>query len=138
MNLFFEYLFCRHYWWFSQIALDRKYIDPTFHSILAMSVIHGWCIIPIYNLFYLFLYKSYYVDNIFGVKVNPYLFIGIIVTLIDFIYFNRKRRTVLWEQFKKMSKKEKRRKDIIVIVIVIIIIIINVSITVLFRSQNLK
>ena len=131
MNLFFEYLFCRHYWWFSQVVLERKYIDPVFHSILAMSVIHGWCIIPIYNLFYLFLYKSYYIDNILG--INSYLFIGVIVTLIDFIYFNRKRRTALWEQFKKIPKKEKRRKDII-----IIIIIINVSITILFRSQNLK
>ena len=136
MNLFFEYLFCRCYWWFSQIVLERKYIDHRYHSVIGLALFQTYSIVPLYALMNVLFLKSFHLAKIFG--INPFLIIGIVVAIIDFIYFNKKRCTVLWKQFKKIPKKEKKKKDIYCILYITIIIIVNTILFIYFRFQNLK
>ena len=40
---FFEYLFCRLYWWNTEVIKEK--VTPLFYSILGLSVFHTYTII---------------------------------------------------------------------------------------------
>lgn len=132
MNIF-EYLFCRLYWWNTQIIKERAV--PIFYSVTGLSVFQQFTIIPIYGLIYLLLYKSYYLEDILGV-VNPFLLIGLVIFLINICYFRKNKTEMLLKKFKKIPQIEKRRKDIVCVIYIILIIIINIIVAAYFRSHN--
>ena len=130
---FFEYLFCRLYWWNTEIIKEKNI--PVFYSIVGLAVFHGFSIIPILETLYVWVFDSYYIkETFFG--LSPYLTVGIIVLIIDFIYF-RKKQSVLYKQFTKIPKQEKKRMDILCITYIASIIIVNVLFTIYFRSKNI-
>lgn len=131
---FFEYLFCRLYWWNTQIIKEN--VVPVFYSITGLSVFQGFSIIPLYSLLHLFITKSFLFGRLFG--LNPFLIIGIVVLLIDFLYFRKPKYEVLLKKFKKISKEEKRKKDILCIIYIVSIIVANILLMVYFRAHNVK
>ena len=131
---FFEYLFCRLYWWNTQIIKEK--VTPISYSIAGLSVFHGFTIIPFYGIIYVFLFKSYHIKDILG--IDPFLIIGVIVLLIDFIYFKKSRYIVLLKKFDKIPKEQKKKLDILCIVYIATIIVVNVLLTIWFRSHNVS
>ncbi len=131
---FFEYLFCRLYWWNTKIIKEN--VTPVLYSITGLSVFHGFTIIPFYGIIYVYLFKSYYIEDILG--VNPFLIIGIIVLIIDYLYFKKPRYKVLLKKFEKIPKEEKKKKDILCIIYIATIIIVNILLTIYFRAHNVK
>jgi hypothetical protein len=129
---FFEYLFCRLYWWNTQIIKEKDI--PVVYSITGLSVFHGFSIIPLYGLMHIFIFKSFYINDILG--IDSFLLIGIIVFLIDYLYFKPKY-PVLLKKFEKIPKEQKKKKDILCIVYIVTIIVVNVLFTIYFRSKNL-
>jgi len=130
---FFEYLFCRLYWWNTEIIKEKNM--PVYYSIMGLSVFHGFSIIPIFDTLYVWIYNSYYIKDIFF-GLDTYLTIGIITLVIDFLYF-RNKQGVLYKQFKKIPKHKKKKMDILCITYIASIIIINILFTIYFRSKNL-
>ena len=129
---FFEYLFCRLYWWNTEIVKEKEI--PVYYSIMGISVFHGFSILPIFDVLYVWIFDSYYIENIlFG--LDTYLVIGVIVLEIDFLYF-RNKQTVLYKQFKKIPKQKKKRMDILCIIYIVSIIVVNTLFTIYFRSKN--
>ena len=47
---FFEYLFCRLYWWNTKIVKEKEM--PVYYSIMGISVFHGFSVIPIFGILY--------------------------------------------------------------------------------------
>lgn len=129
---FFEYLFCRLYWWNTQIIKEKDI--PSVYSIFGLSVFQGFSIIPLYDVIYIYIYKSFYIKDILG--VNSYLIIGIIVLMIDFAYFRKSKYEILLEKFQKLLKEQKRKKDILCIIYILTIIVVNVLLTIYFRAHN--
>lgn len=130
---FFEYLFCRLYWWNTEIIKEKNM--PVYYSIMGLSVFHGFSIIPIFGFLYVLIFGSYYIKNtVFG--LNPFFIIGIITLVIDFLYFRNKQST-LYKQFKKIPKQKKKRKDILCIIYIASIIVVNILSMLYFRSKNL-
>jgi len=130
--IFFEYLFCRLYWWNTQIVKEKDI--PVFYSIVGLAAFHGFSIIPIFGFLYVLIFDSYYIkDTVFG--LSPFLIIGIITLVIDFLYF-RNKQSILYKQFKKIPKQKKKRKDILCIIYIASIIIVNIFAFIYFRSKN--
>jgi hypothetical protein len=131
---FFEYLFCRLYWWNTQIIKEKEI--PIFYSTTGLSVFQGFTIIPLYSVMKVWITESFLIGEIFG--LSPFLIIGIIIFTIDFFYFSKKRHAKLYHQFNKMKKQEKKKKDILCISYIIVIIVVNVLFFIYFRAQNIK
>jgi len=131
---FFEYLFCRLYWWNTRIIKEN--VIPSFYSITGLSVFQGFTIIPFYGIIYVFLFKSYYIKDMLG--INPFLIIGVIVFLINFMYFRKSKYNALLKKFDKIPKEKKKKMDIISIVYIATIILVNVLLTIWFRSHNVN
>ena len=131
---FFEYLFCRLYWWYTQIIKEKDV--PFSYSIIGLSVFQGFTVIPFYGIAYVHLFKSYYVKDILG--INPLLIIMLIVIGINCLYFKKPRYIDLLKKFDKISKAKKKKMDIFCIVYIVAIIVINVLITIWFRSHNVS
>ena len=130
---FFEYLFCRLYWWNTKIVKEKEM--PVYYSIMGISVFHGFSVIPIFDVLYLWIFNSYHIEKfIFG--LNRYLTIGVVALGIDFLYF-RNKQTVLYKQFKKIPKQKKKRMDILCIIYIASIIVVNTLSMFYFRSKNL-
>ena len=115
---FFEYLFCRLYWWNTEVIKERS--TPVFRSIVGLAVFHGFSAIPIFGVLYVLIYNSYYIDKTF-LGMSPFLIIVIIAMIINFLYFRKKQR-VLYKQFKNIPKQEKKRKDVLCIIYIVSII----------------
>lgn len=130
---FFEYLYCRLYWWNTEVIKERN--TPVFRSIVGLAVFHGFSVIPIFGVLYLLIYNSYYIDKTFF-GLSPFLIIVIIAMIINFLYF-RKKQIVLYKQFKNIPKQEKKSKDVLCIIYIVSIIIVNTFFVVYFRSKNL-
>ncbi len=97
---FFEYLFCRLYWWNTKIVKEKEM--PVYYSIMGISVFHGFSVIPIFDVLYLWIFNSYHIEKfIFG--LNPYLTIGVVALGIDSFYF-RNKQPILYKQFKMIPK----------------------------------
>jgi len=130
--IFFEYLFCRLYWWNTEIIKEKN--TPVFYSIAGLSVFHTYTIVPLYSIIYVLIYKTYFLEEI--LTLSPFVIINIIVFIIDFIYFKNKQ-SVLYKRFKEISKQEKKRKDVFCIIYIVSIIIVNVLISNYLRSKNM-
>ena len=130
---FFEYLYCRLYWW--NTVVIKEEVTPLFYSILGLSVFHTYTIVPLYCILYVLIYDSFYLEDI--LNLSPFVIINIIFFITDLIFFRNKQR-VLYKQFKKIPKQEKKRKDIFCIIYIASIIIVNICIMTYFRSKNLK
>ena len=129
---FFEYLFCRLYWWNTKIVKEKEM--PVYYSIMGISVFHGFSVIPIFDVLYLWIFNSYHIEKfIFG--LNPYLTIGVVALGIDFFYF-RNKQPILYKQFKKIPKQKKKRMDVLCIIYIVSIIVVNTLFTIYFRSKN--
>ena len=129
---FFEYLFCRLYWWNTEVIKEK--VTPLFYSILGLSVFHTYTIVPLYNIAFVLIYKTYYLEEILA--LSPYFIINIIFFIIDLIFFRNKQR-VLYKQFIKIPKQEKKRKDVLCIIYIAGIIVVNTFFVAYFRSKNL-
>ncbi len=129
---FFEYLFCRLYWW-NTVVIKEK-VTPLFYSILGLSVFHTYTIVPLYCILYVLIYDSFYLEDI--LNLSPFVIINIIFFIIDLIFFRNKQR-VLYKRFKEISKQEKKRKDVLCIVYITSIIVVNTFFLLYFRSKNL-
>ena len=46
---FFEYLYCRLYWWNTEVIKEKEM--PVYYSIMGISVFHGFSILPIFLTF---------------------------------------------------------------------------------------
>ncbi len=130
---FFEYLFCRLYWWNTKIIKEK--VTPTSYSISGLAMFHTLSIIPAYSFLYVLLFKSFYIKDILG--INPFLIIGIISFILNYLYFRKQKYTVLLKKFEKIPKEKKKKRDILCIVYIISIIVINVICFNYFRSKNL-
>ena len=130
---FFEYLYCRLYWWNTEVIKERS--TPVFRSIVGLAVFHGFSVIPIFGVLYLLIYNSYYIDKTF-LGMSPFLIIVIIAMIINFLYFRKKQR-VLYKQFIKIPKQEKKSKDVLCIIYIAGIIVVNTFFVAYFRSKNL-
>ena len=129
---FFEYLFCRLYWW--NTVVIKEEVTPLFYSILGLSVFHTYTIVPLYCILYVLIYDSFYLEDI--LNLSPFVIINIIFFIIDLIFFRNKQR-VLYKQFIKIPKQEKKRKDVLCIVYITSIIVVNTFFLLYFRSKNL-
>ena len=129
---FFEYLFCRLYWWNTKIVKEKEM--PVYYSIMGISVFHGFSILPVFDILYVWIFDSYYIENIFF-GLDTYLVIGVIVLAIDFLYF-RNKQPILYKQFKKIPKQKKKRKDVLCIIYIAGIIVVNTLFMFYFRSKN--
>ncbi len=128
---FFEYLFCRLYWWNTEIIKEK--VTPLFYSILGLSVFHTYTIVPLYNIAFVLIYKTYYLEEILA--LSPYFIINIIFFIIDLIYF-RNKQPILYKQFKKIPKQKKTRMDVWCIIYIVSIIVVNTLFMFYFRSKN--
>ena len=129
---FFEYLFCRLYWW--NTVVIKEEVTPLFYSILGLSVFHTYTIVPLYCILYVLIYDSFYLEDI--LNLSPFVIINIIFFITDLIFFRNKQR-VLYKRFKEISKQEKKRKDVLCIVYITSIIVVNTFFLLYFRSKNL-
>lgn len=129
---FFEYLYCRLYWWNTEKIKEKN--TPVFYSIAGLSVFHTYTIVPLYSIIFVLIYKTYSLEEI--LTLSPFVIINIIVFIIDFIYFKNKQ-SVLYKRFKEISKQEKKRKDVFCIIYIVSIIIVNVLISNYLRSKNM-
>jgi hypothetical protein len=73
--IFFEYLFCRLYWWNTEIIKEKN--TPVFYSIAGLSVFHTYTIVPLYSIIYVLIYKTYFLEEI--LTLSPFVIINIIV-----------------------------------------------------------
>jgi len=129
---FFEYLFCRLYWWNTKIVKEKEM--PVYYSIMGISVFHGFSVIPIFDVLYLWIFNSYHIEKfIFG--LNPYLTIGVVALGIDSFYF-RNKQPILYKQFKMIPKQKKKRMDVLCIIYIASIIVVNTLFMFYFRSKN--
>ena len=128
---FFEYLFCRLYWW--NTVVIKEEVTPLFYSILGLSVFHTYTIVPLYNIAFVLIYKTYYLEEILA--LSPYFIINIIFFIIDLIYF-RNKQPILYKQFKKIPKQKKTRMDVWCIIYIVSIIVVNTLFMFYFRSKN--
>jgi len=103
---FFEYLFCRLYWWNTKIIKEN--VAPIMYSISGLSMFQTLSVFPLYCIFYVFLFKSYYISGTLG--FNPFLVIGVIVIVINILYFNKFRKyPVLLKNSIKFPKKRRKK-----------------------------
>ncbi len=130
---FFEYLFCRLYWWNTKIIKEKDI--PSFYSIIGISVFQTYTIVPLFCVLYVFIYDSFYIKDI--LTLSPFFIINTVMAFIDYFYFNR-RQSELYKQFVKIPQQNKRRKDLLCILYIISIIIINVLFFIYFRSKNVS
>jgi len=111
--IFFEYLFCRLHWISTEIVKEKD--TPRAASIFGLSAYQGFTIVPLYDITYVFLFKSHYIEDVLG--INPYLIIGVIVLVINIFYFNYKSKyAVLLEKFKNMPIRKRKKRDILCII----------------------
>lgn len=130
---FFEYLFCRLYWWNTQIIKEN--VVPVYYSALGLSGFQMLSMIPLYDIVYIYVYKSFYIQDILG--INPYLIIVALFLVINLLYFQKSKYEVLFKIFSKIPQKKKKKKDIWCIVYIVMLIIINVLFTAYIRRQNM-
>ena len=130
---FFEYIFCRLYWWNTQIIKEK--VTPTSYSISGLAMFHTLSVFPIFDIIYVFLFRSFHIEKILG--IHPFFIIAVIIFILNYLYFRKKKCTALLKQFEKIPKEQKRKKDILCIVYIATIIIVNVLFTIYFRKQNL-
>ena len=128
---FFEYLFCRLYWWNTEVIKEE--VTPLFYSILGLSVFHTYTIVPLYCILYVLIYDSFYLEDI--LNLSPFVIINIIFFIIDLIYF-RNKQPILYKQFKKIPKQKKKRMDALCIIYIASIIVVNTLFMFYFRSKN--
>ena len=134
---FFEYLFCRLYWWYTQIIKEKDV--PFSYSIIGLSVFQTYSIFPLYAVIYLLLFNSYRVGYLFdNVNINICLLFNVIMIVVDLIYLKKPKYKLLLKTFDKIPKAKKKKMDICCIVYIIAIIVINVLITIWFRSHNVS
>ena len=75
---FFEYLFCRLYWWNTKIVKEKEM--PVYYSIMGISVFHGFSVIPIFGILYVLIFDSFYIKDTaigldpFLIQIKPFLF----------------------------------------------------------------
>jgi len=130
---FFEYLFCRLYWWNTKII--KESVVPIFYSRLGLAGFLGFTIVPFYGVIYVLLFKSYYVEDILG--ISPFVIIIAIVFVINVLYFSKYRCPILLKKFEKIPKEKKKKLDVLCIVYIATIIVVNVLFTIYFRGKNL-
>ena len=132
---FFEYLFCRLYWWFTVVIKEKDI--PVGSSVIGLSGFLLFSLVPFINVLYVLLYDSYKVnDNPLG--NNLYFAIILVIILINYFYFNKQRYKKLLLAFDKISKKEKKKKDIYCIIYIVSLIVVNTLLVAYFRSKNLQ
>ena len=132
---FFEYLFCRLHWWFTQIIKEKDKDVVIFYTKNGLSMFHTLTIFPVYCILYVLLFDSYHIGGTLG--INPFLIIFIVVAFINYLYFRKSKYPALLKKFDKIPKGQKKRKDILCIVYIATIIVVNVLVTIYFRSKNL-
>jgi hypothetical protein len=130
---FFEYLFCRLYWWNTKIIKEKNI--PFAYSISGLAMFHTLNVFPIYCILYVLLFDSYRIGGTLG--INPFLTIGVIVIFINCLYFKKPKYPVLLKKFEKIPTKKKKKMDILCIVYIVTIIVVNVLFFIYFRSKNL-
>ena len=81
---FFEYFFCRFYWWNTEVIKEK--VTPLFYSILGLSVFHTYTIVPLYCILYVLIYDSFYLEDI--LNLSPFVIINIIFFITDLIFFS--------------------------------------------------
>lgn len=119
------------YWW--NTVVIKEEVTPLFYSILGLSVFHTYTIVPLYNIAFVLIYKTYYLEEILA--LSPYFIINIIFFIIDLIYF-RNKQPILYKQFKKIPKQKKTRMDVWCIIYIVSIIVVNTLFMFYFRSKN--
>lgn len=129
---FFEYLFCRLYWWNTHIIKEN--IVPIFYATIGLTVFQSFSLIPLYDYIYVYLYKSFNIRDVWGIR--PYYIICTSVLLINYIYFRRARYTVLFQKFKGFPEKEKKKRDIYCVIYIILIFIVNILTSIYFRQHT--
>ena len=130
---FFEYLFCRLYWWNTQIIKEKDI--PIVYSISGLAMFQTLSIFPIYCILYVLLFDSYHIKGTIG--LNPFLIIGIIIIFINYLYFRKPKYPILLKKFKDIPKEQKRKKDILCIIYIVSLLVVNVLFFIYFRSKNL-
>jgi len=130
---FFEYLFCRLYWWNTKII--KEDVVPIYYSRLGLAVFQGFTIIPFYAIFNVLLFGSFHIKKI--LEINPFIIIIAIAFVVNVLYFSKSRSTVLLKKFEKIPKEKKKRTDILCIIYIVTIIVVNVLFVAYFRGKNL-
>jgi hypothetical protein len=129
--IFFDYLFCRLYWWNTQIIKEKDI--PVGYSVVGLSVFQACTVLPIYMLLY---YFKVWTGDYDILNIDPgFVFVTIII-IANYFYFKKERYTVLLKKFDKMQKSIKRKIDILCIVYILMIIISNVVIVIVYRAEN--
>lgn len=122
---FFDYIYCRLYWWNTKIIKEK---EASFYSIVGLSVFQCFGIILVVDICGISIWDSMYIDTILSIK-HLYLILGIIVLLIDFVFYNKKKRNELCETFINIAVKKKKKLDILCIFYIAIIVIVNILIS---------
>ena len=122
MNLF-DYMYCRLYWWNTKMIKEKE--TPSFYSIVGLSVFQSFGIIPIMDVCGIFVWDSTYVNAILSVP-HLYLILGVIILVIDSIYYNKERRKRLYFMFANLVVGKKKKLDIFCLLYIVIIVVLNV------------
>jgi hypothetical protein len=68
-------------------------------------------------------------------NVNPNLLVNAIILIADYLYFKKKKYTVLLKKFGNIPKNTKIKLDILCIIYILMIIISNAVVIVIYRAQ---
>jgi hypothetical protein len=128
---FFEYLFCRLYWWNTKIIKETDI--PVFYCVCGLSVFQTYSIMPIYILLYILRVFNGDIDIL---NMSPYLLVNAIILIADYLYFKKKKYTVLLKKFGEIRKNTKIKLDILCIIYILMIIISNVVVFIVYRAQH--
>ncbi len=122
MNLF-DYMYCRLYWWNTKMLKEKE--TPSFYSIVGLSVFQSFGIIPIVDACGIFVWGSTYVNAILSVS-HLYLILGLIILVVDSIYYDKERRKRLYLIFINLIVDKKKKLDVFCLLYIIIIVVLNV------------
>ena len=104
MNLF-DYMYCRLYWWNTKMLKEKE--TP---SVDACGI---------------FVWGSTYVNAILSVS-HLYLILGLIILVVDSIYYDKERRKRLYLKFINLIVDKKKKLDVFCFLYIIIIVVLNV------------
>jgi hypothetical protein len=116
---FFDYLFCRLYWWNTQIIKEKDI--PVGYSVIGLSVFQTYSIAPIYELLYVLKICT---GDLSILNMNPFLLINAIILIVNYFYlkYEKDRYKVLLKKISKMTKNDKTKLDIFCITYILDII----------------
>ena len=129
---FFDYMYCRLYWWNTKIIKEKE--TPTFYSIVGLSVFQSFGIIPIIDICGIFIGNSTYINAVLSIS-HFYLVLGIIVLIVDLIYYNKKKRKKLYTTFANLTVDKKKKLDILCLSYILIIIVSNILLSIYMRFR---